>query len=207
MTSPRIAKLTWPAEVFYRRLHSVVDDFGRYYGDPMLLRAGCYPRQLDKVSDSDIGKWIRETVEAGLVRGFEHEEQRYLEVLDFRQKVRANKSKFPQPPPLDEQMHSRCIADAPQMLAKTETYSKAESERPPGASRLEIEELPSEWVAFCRQERQDLDPLQTFARFRDYWIAKPGKDGRKVDWTATWRNWVRNEKTGQVSPTNRGPQF
>lgn len=30
-------------------------------------------------------------------------------------------------------------------------------------------------------------------RFRDYWIAKRGtKDGRRSDWSATWRNWIRN---------------
>ena len=29
------------------------------------------------------------------------------------------------------------------------------------------------------------------ASFRDYWHAKPGADGRKTNWSATWRNWVR----------------
>lgn len=29
------------------------------------------------------------------------------------------------------------------------------------------------------------------ASFRDYWHSKPGADGRKVNWSATWRNWVR----------------
>lgn len=28
-------------------------------------------------------------------------------------------------------------------------------------------------------------------RFRDYWLAKPGAGGVKLDWQATWRNWVR----------------
>ncbi len=28
-------------------------------------------------------------------------------------------------------------------------------------------------------------------RFRDYWIAKPGKDGRKLDWHRTFQNWLR----------------
>ena len=28
----------------------------------------------------------------------------------------------------------------------------------------------------------------------DYWISKPGKDGLKLDWRATFRNWVRSEK-------------
>jgi hypothetical protein len=37
-------------------------------------------------------------------------------------------------------------------------------------------------------------------KFRDYWIAKAGKDACKVNWTATWRNWVRNNL-----PSHRGP--
>lgn len=28
-------------------------------------------------------------------------------------------------------------------------------------------------------------------RFRDFWIAKAGKDAAKQDWQATWRNWIR----------------
>jgi hypothetical protein len=29
------------------------------------------------------------------------------------------------------------------------------------------------------------------AKFRDYWTAQPGAKGRKLDWPATWRNWLR----------------
>lgn len=106
LTSPRMAKLGWAEEVFYRRLHSVVDDFGRYYADPGLLRAACYPRQLNKVSDSDIGKWLGACSDAALVRVYPAEDgERYLEVLDFAQQVRAKKSKFPD-------MRSTCVADA-----------------------------------------------------------------------------------------------
>ncbi len=103
-----MARLGWPEEVFYRRLHSVVDDFGRYYADLGLLRAGCYPRQLTKVSDSDIGKWLRACVDAALVRVYPAKDgESYLEVLDFGQQVRAKKSKFPEP-------LSTCVADAAQ---------------------------------------------------------------------------------------------
>lgn len=35
--------------------------------------------------------------------------------------------------------------------------------------------------------------LRIAAAFRDYWIAKSGKDATKTDWLATWRNWVRRE--------------
>jgi len=28
-------------------------------------------------------------------------------------------------------------------------------------------------------------------KFRDYWASKPGAAGRKLNWAATWRNWIR----------------
>jgi hypothetical protein len=33
--------------------------------------------------------------------------------------------------------------------------------------------------------------LETHA-FKDYWKALPGAKGKKADWDATWRNWIRN---------------
>lgn len=110
MTSPRIAKLGWAEEVFYRRMHSVVDDFGRYYADVGMLRAACYPRQLNKVSDSDVGKWLRACVDAALVRVYQVDGEDYLLLSDFNQQVRAKKSKFPEVP-------SSCAADAQQLPA------------------------------------------------------------------------------------------
>jgi hypothetical protein len=37
-------------------------------------------------------------------------------------------------------------------------------------------------------------------RFRDYWAARAGSGGVKLDWPATWRNWVRStaEKLGRL---------
>jgi vancomycin resistance protein YoaR len=30
-------------------------------------------------------------------------------------------------------------------------------------------------------------------KFRDHWCATPGAKGTKLDWPATWRNWIRRE--------------
>jgi hypothetical protein len=63
------------------------------------------------------------------------------------------------------------------------------------ASRLPADWSPSaDQIDFCRTSRPDLRWQDVADSFRDYWIAKPGKDGRKIDWDATWRRWVRNEK-------------
>jgi hypothetical protein len=39
-------------------------------------------------------------------------------------------------------------------------------------------------------------------KFRDYWKAAPGAKGVKLDWDATWRNWVRSaaERKGHSPP-------
>lgn len=59
-------------------------------------------------------------------------------------------------------------------------------------TRLGIELLPNDWEQWARSEGL-IDPVKTFARFRDYWIAVTGSKATKSDWFATWRNWVRRE--------------
>jgi uncharacterized protein YdaU (DUF1376 family) len=87
------------------------------------------------------------------------------------------------------------------------TKSKAEASQ--RATRLPDDWMPNEEEAhFCETERPDLRVEATAARFRDYWIAQPGQKGRKADWTATWRNWVRNERRVQQAaapPRNFDP--
>jgi len=63
--------------------------------------------------------------------------------------------------------------------------------------------LTDDWKEFCRAERSDLDPQKVFDGFKDYWIAKPGQQGVKLDWFATWRNWVRNQKQGLINKADQ----
>lgn len=57
---------------------------------------------------------------------------------------------------------------------------------------------------FCKKNRPDLKPSEVAQRFYDYWIAVPGAKGRKTNWSATWRNWVRKESQGAGSQTASG---
>lgn len=59
-------------------------------------------------------------------------------------------------------------------------------------TRLPDDFYPSpEMTAWFRKNCPHVDGKREHAQFCDYWRAKPGKDGRKVDWAATWRNWMR----------------
>jgi len=62
--------------------------------------------------------------------------------------------------------------------------------------------LSNEWEYWANKERPDLNAIQVADQFKDFWCAKAGKDGVKLDWAATWRNWVRNQKSPKMNPAD-----
>jgi len=64
--------------------------------------------------------------------------------------------------------------------------------------------FPVEWEQFCKETRPELHPTRTFDQFKDYWIAQAGQKGVKLDWFATWRNWVRNTNAPKLNPADIG---
>lgn len=110
LTSERVDSLAHHSELFYRRLMSVVDDFGRFDGRPQMLRVSCFPLRVDRVREADISRWLDELQTAGLIALYAVNGKPYLEMHDFRQQVRAKESRFPGPPNL----LGGCVADAKQ---------------------------------------------------------------------------------------------
>jgi hypothetical protein len=69
--------------------------------------------------------------------------------------------------------------------------------------------LPDEWahdarsIAFKAKQPTSDDEIENEAdKFRDYWTAKPGAAGRKLDWRGTWRNWFRSYLERRPKPRN-----
>ena len=76
-------------------------------------------------------------------------------------------------------------------------------EKPNRGSRLSPDLIfPNEWFVFCKEQRPELQPLRTFEQFKDYWIAQAGQKGVKLDWFATWRNWVRSTTVPKSNPAD-----
>lgn len=82
LTSDRIDQLDAPAEVFYRRLMSKVDDFGLHDARPSILRSFLYPLRADRVREADIARWIAACEKAGVIALYEHGGKPYLQMLD-----------------------------------------------------------------------------------------------------------------------------
>lgn len=102
-------------------------------------------------------------------------------------KARWNKAKDANALPTQ----SECNATHNTEHITQDTKHKVKTQR---GSRLPADfVLPEDWIGFCQQYRKDLNPHQVFDGFKDFWISKAGSGGVKLDWTATWRNWVRSQ--------------
>jgi uncharacterized protein YdaU (DUF1376 family) len=62
--------------------------------------------------------------------------------------------------------------------------------------------LPKEWGLWTVDNMKWDSATVRFEadKFKDFWMAKAGRDAAKADWYATWRNWCRNSKT-EAKPT------
>lgn len=97
LDSEAVDQLSVAAEVFYRRLMSVVDDFGRFDARPSVLRSRCYPLRVTTAREADISRWLAECEKAGLIVLYSVDGKQYL-LFHKLGEPRAKSSKFPAPP-------------------------------------------------------------------------------------------------------------
>jgi len=95
---------------------------------------------------------------------------------------------------ISEQYQDDSLETETETETETKKEIKAEKKSTKG-SRLSADfVLAQDWIGFCQQYRPDLNPQKVFDGFKDYWVSKTGSGATKLDWTATWRNWVRNQR-------------
>lgn len=84
-----------------------------------------------------------------------------------------------------------------------QTPQRARASAPASGSRLAKDwTLPDDLREWAIAERPDVDAENEAAKFRDHWHGKAGKDARKADWPATWRNWIRNARAANAREHN-----
>jgi hypothetical protein len=68
------------------------------------------------------------------------------------------------------------------------------------AEDFEITDPMRQWAA---EKTPGIDLVLETEKFINYWVAKSGKDATKVDWVATWRNWILNAKPARDPSVQR----
>lgn len=102
--------------------------------------------------------------------------------LKYKEAVLANATvspKQPEPEPYRE---------------KRETKVSPKKER--GSRLADDWFLPQDYGEYALEQGYSESVIRLEAdKFKDYWVSKPGRDAVKLDWLATWRNWLRNSKS------------
>lgn len=175
LTSEPVNSLTWGGEVFYRRLMSVVDDYGLYDGRVGVLRGSLYPLQLDKVGDRDVEKWLDECSSAALVTKYASDGKQYLKLEKFGQRLRAKISKYPHPNNDDPPPFAASGGAPPRVAAETETETETDVETETDAPKVggvdRPNEIESAFVGTLLGQINWLVPAQMSPKTRDELIA------------------------------------
>lgn len=108
---------------------SVADDYGRFFAHPSILRSYCFPLKLDKFSEANVKRMLIECVSARLL--VTYNAGKHLFIVNFRQQTRGA-SKFPEPS--QDELLSKCEANAKQMRSESESESETNTETGNGST-------------------------------------------------------------------------
>lgn len=85
-----------------------------------------------------------------------------------------------------------CDLDAPTRPDPTEE-AKASSSRTKRGTRIPADfTVTPEMIAWAGANAAAVDGPRETQKFINYWQSKAGREGVKLDWVATWRNWMLN---------------
>jgi hypothetical protein len=136
-----------------------------------------------------------------------------VNIDEVRTRTNSGSSGLSAPPPAETPERSaelrRTFGDPNQTkpLPNQEQPPPNASRSAPLAHRIPDDYRPSDGlVAWVRAHCPDV-PASEHDRFIDHWRSTPGAKGRKLDWDATWRNWMRRAqddiRSGRRAPAGR----
>ena len=202
-TSEDIVSLTPLARVFYIALWCESDREGRMDWKPGTLKM----RYLGG-DDCDVNTLAEELVSVGLIVIYEVDGKRYAEIPTFKNHQIINNREA------DSNRPARVLHASARVKAEgrkegkegkgkewegrvndTPAAEAAPTTSKKGARLVDNWQLPKAWGEWAMAEypawTAEIVRLEA-AKFADHWHAKAGKDGAKLDWEATWRNWCRS---------------
>lgn len=133
LTSERYWAISNDAKLLYIHLILNVDDTARFSGKNFTLRASCFPGQpMDAVH---MERMLDELVAQDLIRMYTAENERFVFVPRFKQRLRFIHSRFPEPP---NEINDLVIkkSDSSQTQVSPESDS-----RPPKLSEVKLSEV------------------------------------------------------------------
>ena len=101
--------------------------------------------------------------------------------------------------------HSESESDSDKREDKNSAAGAAQTDLAGPVPKRKAHRIPENWepdsklLAWAADKVPNVDSRYETEKFRDYWMAASGQRACKLDWRATWRNWMRTagERGGQ----------
>lgn len=147
-TSETIDQMSLFEEVFFYRLLTACDDYGRMDARPKILKSKLFPLK-DRLTLKDIESALHKLADIGCVRLYECDSKPYLYLptWEAHQQVRAKRSKYPAPDKSCNHMISHDIT-CPRNPIQSESESK---DRESDARTREDADFDRWWAAYPRK--------------------------------------------------------
>ncbi|WP_119270873.1 hypothetical protein [Taklimakanibacter deserti] len=234
-TDADFVKMSDAAQIFYVGLLTEADDFGAFKWEPVELKmrirgASLQPVEplLDELVQAQrVVRYQHDGRYYGLIRNFtkyqspKSPKSRYFIPPDYRKFAGSSDANaeesgdeadmFPTNGEKSPQREGRGVGEDDGGERETGEEGARAPPKPNGKSKV-ASRLPDDFAPSEEDVRSayadglsDDEARREFEKFKDYWRSKPGKDGTKLDWSATFRNWMRRaadgkrERAGRVS--------
>lgn len=206
------------ARILFVGLWCEADREGRLEDRVKRIKADCLP-----YDDCDVSALLDELNVRGFIVRYEANGSHYIAIPEFAKhqnphcKEQASTIPAPCKPgasPVHEQDKpdestevARLIPDSPSLIPDSPKPQRADAR----SAKSRGTRLPSQWrpdaelIAWAKAERADIILPTEIAKFSDYWTAKPGQQGVKLDWSATFRNWIRSVREGPPRAGGKPP--
>lgn len=185
-TSRKWNSLDWFSQSFYTRIITIVDDFGRFEADTLILRGVCFPLgdQIgEPVPMTTVENSCEQMSATGIIMFYRVSEENggksYLQVTNWSERPRSAKSKFPDFDNTCEQMFANvCKCSLPK--SSSSPPSSSESSSSPIAILSGKPDVPSKNGDSEPPAEKKVDRF-TNARIALHWLnEKAGRHFREV---------------------------
>ena len=171
----KINKLSWFAEIFFRRLWNKVDDFGNYTSNPVDLKNDLFP--IRDVRIADIIRCIEECLQADLL-AYSQADKKFVQIKNFGQQALPTKQKTCSSANTGSQTSLGVLLPSVNEVQKTiqlkENKNDKENEEKERSKEKEAKETER------TKENKENVKKESFSVIAErIWKAYPKKDGKK----------------------------
>lgn len=206
-----LVELPFETRLLFIGLWTIADREGRLEDRPKRIKLDLFP--ADSI---DIEDCLHQLAEYGFILRYSVDGARYIQVVAFTKHQNPHKNEQPSTIPAPDE-HRGSTVHAPESHGGTHADSLfsdsliphshdslirdedgADAPAPPVKPDPKGSRIPDDFAItngdFDWALAEGMDGSQVWReteKFIDYWRTIPGAKGRKLDWSLTWKNWIR----------------